>query len=304
MGAIHALTVVVTAVTAQASLPALTGLPAPSAHVTEPWTSYNLPIGPYDNGKIPAQQLEGQFSQTAWRINRPGETTLQLLQPLRDQLQAAGFSLLFECEAASCGGYDFRFGTKNLPEPNMHIDFGDYRFLAATRGEDFVSLMVSRSAQAGFVQMTYLGAAEPSTAPSPPSPSGTPAPLLPPSSLAELTSQGAVALEDLVFDTGASALKSGDYASLRDLAAWLQDHPDLSVALVGHTDASGGLETNITLSRKRAEAVRQTLLRQYGVTNTQVEAQGVGYLAPRASNQTPEGRERNRRVEVLITSTP
>ncbi|MFN3845176.1 MAG: OmpA family protein, partial [Paracoccaceae bacterium] len=67
--------------------------------------------------------------------------------------------------------------------------------------------------------------------------------------------------------------------------------------------ASGGLEGNIALSRKRAEAVRQYLIKEHGIPAKQLEAQGVGYLAPRASNQTDDGREKNRRVEVMVTST-
>ena len=112
-----------------------------------------------------------------------------------------------------------------------------------------------------------------------------------------------LALEDLVFASGSSALAAGEYASLQGLAAWLRENPALTVALVGHTDASGGLEGNIALSRKRADAVRQYLIGAENIPAAQVEAQGVGYLSPRASNLDEAGREKNRRVEVMLTST-
>jgi outer membrane protein OmpA-like peptidoglycan-associated protein len=75
------------------------------------------------------------------------------------------------------------------------------------------------------------------------------------------------------------------------------------VALVGHTDTSGGLETNIVISRRRAEQVRSVLLGQYDVPREQVTAEGVGYLSPRASNLTEAGQQANRRVEVVVTKT-
>ena len=82
----------------------------------------------------------------------------------------------------------------------------------------------------------------------------------------------------------------------------LKAEPDLRVALVGHTDAVGSLDANTALSRRRAEAVRDRLVQSYDVAPGRVEAQGAGYLAPRASNLTEAGREQNRRVEVVVLS--
>jgi OOP family OmpA-OmpF porin len=112
-----------------------------------------------------------------------------------------------------------------------------------------------------------------------------------------------VALDDLVFASGSSSLTEGAYPSLASLAAWLKENPGLTIAVVGHTDASGGLEGNIALSRKRAQSVRERLIANYDVPAKRVEAEGVGYLSPRASNLTEEGRQMNRRVEVMMTST-
>ena len=72
--------------------------------------------------------------------------------------------------------------------------------------------------------------------------------------------------------------------------------------LVGHTDAVGALEGNIRLSKKRAEAVMRRLIDGYGVDPVQLSAEGIGYLSPRASNATEEGRRLNRRVEVVLLS--
>ncbi len=75
------------------------------------------------------------------------------------------------------------------------------------------------------------------------------------------------------------------------------------VILVGHTDASGPLDMNVAVSRKRAESVVARLINVYGVPSAQVSAEGVGYLSPRASNLTDEGRHKNRRVEAVLAST-
>ncbi|MGQ0566566.1 MAG: OmpA family protein [Gemmobacter sp.] len=285
--------------------------------------SYRLPTGPFDGTVVPTRLAEGAVEAKAWRIEGASQTTLALMRVLRAQVQAQGYTVIYECEAAACGGFDFRFATDVLPEPSMHVDLGDFRYLAATRGEDVVSLIVSRSASAGFVQLTRVtsatstlprlqiasNAAPPKPVPSPP----TPAPPTPPVSLspdgtpdtrslaARLDTDGKASLDDLRFATGATALEAGDYASLAALADWLKAAPGRQVALVGHTDASGGLDTNIAISRRRAEQVRTVLVDQYDVPRAQVTAEGVGYLAPRASNLTPEGQQANRRVEVVVT---
>jgi len=292
----------------------------------EPLASYSLPIGPFDAGNVATKLTEGPLDQSAFRLGEVEQTTLQLLQPLRAQVTAAGFKVLYECEAQACGGFDFRYAIEVLPEPDMHVDLGDYRYLAAERqgpaGPEYLSLIVSRGAGAGFVQVTRVGKlaeafpdlTASSKSPLPAAPAlGTSAQSLPrvpaPAASAPSTSGlgagllagGAQVLEQLEFPSGQSDLAEGDFPALAALADWLAANPLARVTLVGHTDASGGLEGNITLSRKRAESVRQRLLRQYDIAADRISAEGVGYLSPRDSNLTDEGRTRNRRVEVMLT---
>jgi len=291
-------------------------------------TSYRLPVGPFADGAVATRLTEGALDQRAWRLDAPGMTTLQLLLPLRDQVARAGYRVIFECEAVACGGFDFRYGTEVLPEPDMHIDLGDFRYLAAERstadGPEYVSLIVSRAVDQGFVQMTKVGrSALPDSAlvASTKSPAlvgrGAQAtalaalpdavPLTPPlaapatTGLADrLTTGGAQVLSDLEFASGSGTLADGDYAALTELAAFLKAHPQARVTLVGHTDASGGLEANIALSRQRAQSVRARLLAEFDIPPRQVEAEGVGFLSPRAPNDTEAGRLANRRVEVML----
>ena len=292
-------------------------LPAPASTTAtrrEPLASYALPIGPWQDGQVSSRILEGPLEQTAWRIAAPGMTTLQILAPLRDQLARAGFRILWECETDACGGFDFRYSIDVMPEPDMHVDLGDFRFLSAERigaaGPEAVSLLVSRSVETGFVQIVSVGAAVEVTGPLTPAEQATPAgppekagAVLPPSDLAAiLQGNGSVVLEDLVFRSGSAELGPGPYETLVALAGFLNDDPARRVALVGHTDASGGLAGNTALSRARAASVRDRLMAEYAVPAAQITADGVGYLAPRATNKTEDGRARNRRVEAILTS--
>ena len=84
------------------------------------------------------------------------------------------------------------------------------------------------------------------------------------------------------------------------LADYLRQNPNTKIILVGHSDAIGGLDGNIAISKQRAEAVRQRLISKYGIRKSRITAEGIAFLSPRANNQTPEGREQNRRVEAVV----
>ncbi|MEX0281245.1 MAG: OmpA family protein, partial [Arenibacterium sp.] len=107
-------------------------------------------------------------------------------------------------------------------------------------------------------------------------------------------------LEDLDFGSGAARLREGPFASLSDLASYLQANPAMRVAIVGHTDNVGTLARNIALSKRRAEAVRARLIAAHDIAANRVDAEGMGYLAPLTTNLTLAGREANRRVEVIL----
>lgn len=293
------------------------GLPAPviaEANRSEVPGSYGLPIAPFDGKTLPVRTVEGAVDQRAYKLDAPGLTTLAVLAPLRAQVEAAGFTLLMECETRACGGFDFRYGTEVLPEPDMHVDLGDFRFLAAEKGDEAVTILVSRSALTAYVQITRVSAA-PLSVPLPPvapqpvidldveAPRGLDAVQADGQIGAALDAVGSAVLEDLVFASGSASLAEGDYGSLAAVAAWLKANPGATIALVGHTDASGSLTANIALSERRAKAVMQVLIDRYGAERARVAAEGVGFLAPRATNQTEEGRQKNRRVEVIVTST-
>jgi len=112
-----------------------------------------------------------------------------------------------------------------------------------------------------------------------------------------------VNLSDALFETGQSKLAPGGRDNLIKLAAILSAYPDRQISVEGHTDGTGGDEFNQRLSEVRAQAVRQALI-EAGLNSDAVKASGFGKTKPIASNETPQGRQQNRRVEVVILNPP
>jgi outer membrane protein OmpA-like peptidoglycan-associated protein len=108
-----------------------------------------------------------------------------------------------------------------------------------------------------------------------------------------------VNMSDVLFDTGSADLKPGAREKLAKISGILLAHPGLTLQVEGHTDSVGTDEFNMELSGRRADAVRDYLA-QEGVPASSMSAKGFGKTQPVASNDTPEGRQRNRRVELVV----
>jgi outer membrane protein OmpA-like peptidoglycan-associated protein len=108
-----------------------------------------------------------------------------------------------------------------------------------------------------------------------------------------------ISLSDILFDVNKATLKAGAEANVRRIAAVLQQYPDHQIAVEGHTDATGADDYNMRLSEQRAAAVREALVRG-GVDAGRITSKGLGETQPVATNDTPAGRQQNRRVEVVV----
>ena len=109
-----------------------------------------------------------------------------------------------------------------------------------------------------------------------------------------------VTLGDVLFETGKADLRPGALRNLYPLVTFLQKYPERRVVIEGHTDSVGSDAYNLDLSQRRADAVRDFLL-QNGVKAAQLTTHGYGKASPVASNSTAEGRQHNRRVELIIS---
>lgn len=107
------------------------------------------------------------------------------------------------------------------------------------------------------------------------------------------------AFENLEFESGKAIILASSFKSLDDLAALLLKKPDWKLQIAGHTDNKGDAKKNMTLSKNRAEAVKKYLAGK-GVDPARLKAEWYGQTKPIATNATPEGRQKNRRVEMNV----
>ena len=273
--------------------------------------SVRLPEAPWSPGAV-VPGTEGAIRKTVLRLPDAQWTTLQLIAPLRDELEEAGYVQVFSCANAECGGFDFRFQLDLIGEPDMYVDLGNYRYLLMrhpSREPHSVALVASPTTSAGNIHVTEVSSARFPVA-EPGAESVEPeieedanhVTQRPGNLAASLLRRGHVVLDALEFGSGSADLGNGPYPVLAELAAWLLDNPSARIVLVGHTDSMGSLETNTTLSRRRAEAVAGRLIEAFGLDPSRIEAAGAGYLSPIESNLTEAGRTANRRVEAVLIS--
>jgi OOP family OmpA-OmpF porin len=113
----------------------------------------------------------------------------------------------------------------------------------------------------------------------------------------EIEKTGHVAVYGIHFETGKAAIQPDSEDTLKQVAALMEQNPDLKLRIEGHTDNQGSAAANQALSEKRAQAV-MSWLTSHGVTAIRLTAQGFGQTKPVADNGTQEGRAKNRRVEL------
>ncbi len=117
---------------------------------------------------------------------------------------------------------------------------------------------------------------------------------------AKSTDRGMVlTLGDVLFDTGESTLRAGAYQNVSRVAQFMQNYPERSLLIEGHTDNTGDYDFNYNLSVQRANAVRSALA-EHGIAAARIVAKGLGENSPVASNNSESGRQRNRRVDLIF----
>jgi OOP family OmpA-OmpF porin len=184
----------------------------------------------------------------------------------------------------------------------MHVDLGDYKFItlkASTSDKiNFITYIISKGSNIGYVQLNAYGKSL-SKKNNSKTNKGFNDNWIP--NFNDL--KGSIILQGLRFKTGSSDITDANIKILSSLANYLILNDSEKIILVGHTDASGGLKNNIMLSKERAESVKNLFVAQFNVNPDQIATNGVGFLAPIASNETEKGRDQNRRVEVIIMPT-
>ena len=115
----------------------------------------------------------------------------------------------------------------------------------------------------------------------------------------QLETQGKAIIYGIYFDFNSATIRPESEPVLKEIAQVMTDHPDWKLAVNGHTDNVGGNVYNQKLSVKRAESVKQALVTEYNIGEDRFTTAGYGAGSPVDTNETPEGRAKNRRVELI-----
>jgi len=262
-----------------------------SEYATKEFEEYDLPLSKSDGGKYArTQHLEGKLT-AIYYVTPEGRSALEVYRNYELAFKNGGFQTLFAC-AKTCGD--------GPPAGLMPINdaFGNYsadtRYLAVklsrSEGDVYAALWVYDS---GFDIKTFLAVVETK-------PMQTGMVTVNAAALAnDISRAGHASVYGIYFDTGRAEVKTESDAALKEIAALLQQDPGLKLYVVGHTDNVGSLVNNMDLSKRRADAVTKALIAKYGVTASRLNAQGDGPTAPVASNDSEDGRAKNRRVELV-----
>lgn len=114
-----------------------------------------------------------------------------------------------------------------------------------------------------------------------------------------LNADGRVVTQGIYFDSGSDRLRPESTPTLKEIGQMLTEHAELRLMVEGHTDSVGSEAANKALSEKRSAAVKDFIVTTYGIDASRIETVGFGPDNPMAPNDTPEGRQMNRRVELV-----
>jgi outer membrane protein OmpA-like peptidoglycan-associated protein len=115
----------------------------------------------------------------------------------------------------------------------------------------------------------------------------------------KLVEEGKFSTTGILFDFQSAVIKDESYAVVKDIAGVLSEHASIRVKIIGHTSSDGDDKANMELSKKRADAVKDLLVKEFGIDAGRLESAGKGETQPVADNKTREGKVLNRRVEFI-----
>ena len=116
----------------------------------------------------------------------------------------------------------------------------------------------------------------------------------------DIFSSGKSLIYGIYFDSGKSEIKQESDPTLEQITKFLKDNSNIKVFIVGHTVSDGKYDSNMKLSKERANAVVNSLVTKYGVNKNRLQADGVGQLCPVSTNSDDNGKTLNRIVEIVL----
>ena len=251
-----------------------------------------MQAAPFKDGQpAEALRLEGKVTRIAYRSN-PGPSILEVFRNFETQLTKIGFEKLLACDTDACGGSPFVEAIDALPIPQMWIDGFNYHYFAGRRTEGaretYASVVVSENNREVYAQLTVTETRPMENR------------MVDAAAMSKgLRETGRIALYGIYFDSDKAVLKPESRPALEQIAKLLAGEAQLNVFIVGHTDSQGPYAYNLDLSRRRAEAIAEELVKHYRIGAPRLRTAGVAHLAPVGSNGSEAGRALNRRVELV-----
>jgi OmpA-OmpF porin, OOP family len=259
--------------------------------------------GTADRSLVPAdaQTIEGKSTLLAYDT-KPGLSALEVFRNFQASLKAKGLTEAYICE-------NNEGQPKRCPDPKQIayrvVPFGgtvveggqcfkNSRYALYRKGSELtVALYVSDCFGANVAPRVLVSVLEAAAM-------ATDQIVIP--SPADMTkafgAEGKIALYGVYFDTGRAEVKADSKPTLDNIAALLNAEPKLAVIITGYTDNVGSFESNLLLSKQRAESVVAALVTNYKIPAARLTAFGAGMTGPRAPNIDEAGRSKNRRVEL------
>lgn len=281
--------------------------------VDESYAAVRVPIGPgrrAASGGLEFDQAiatEGRL-HSYYYVAPQTSTSLEVFRNYQNALQQAGFQVAYTCEADAC--------ERELRPERLRADLLAPRRWPTSHNPAGGSsprelrYLVARGKSAGNDTTVVVWVTEPTSVFSAPAATLLIAEATPMATGNVVVSQqqlqtglkaeGKIAIYGLYFDTGKADVKAESKPQLDEIAQLLKADAALRVLIVGHTDNQGGIDDNLVLSRRRAEAVVAALGSQYGIDTKRLSARGVANFVPVASNADESGRAKNRRVELVL----
>jgi OOP family OmpA-OmpF porin len=256
------------------------------------WDEFEIPIGPVKDGKVSkTDHVEGKITYYDY-TNPDGQSMLEIYRNWEQGMKQAGFEAIFVCH----GRYG-KYGKDDCGDTQVHSNSIGY--FPYSNDDRYMAAKLTRAGQTTYAILwvpgghTYVWFIEPKAM-------ATGQVQLTAGKLEDdITAQGHASIYGINFDTGKAEIKPQSEPVLKTIAELLKKDPKLKIHVIGHTDNVGQLAMNMDLSKRRAQAVAAELQKTYGIETARLHADGVGPLAPVATNRTEEGRAKNRRVELV-----
>ena len=250
------------------------------------------------DNKISNYEIDGKITRIQYSVGKE-HSVFEIFKSYENSLKNSEFEVLITLNDKNCGVnlqeqlYNEEFnGLNKLPRKALSPGDDEFYYLAAKKNIDNkdVFIVVYTAFERGDLLVTFDAIEVQAMDKG----------LVSVKDLeTDLSKNGHIAIYDIHFDMGKSNINPNSGSALKNISKYLNAHQDKKYIIVGHTDNTGDFETNIKLSKERAEAVINELVSKYSVKPEQLIAYGDGQTAPVATNSTKEGRAKNRRVEIV-----